>query len=132
MNEIFSAKSLSKNCETEYMNRYFPNNSILDFNDYTEKNGLKTFRYNDIENHEIWGLPYSIHRDNNGELLVTFDQASHTLIVGTTQVGKTWGHVINSVYSLSAKKNKPSFMITDPKGEISEATAEILKKRGCH
>lgn len=130
MNEIFSAKSLSKNCETEYLNRFFPNNNVLDCSDFIKKNDLKTYNYNELEKYEIWGTPYSIRRNSQGELSATFQDASHAVVIGTTQVGKTWGHVIGSVYTLSAKKNKPCFMITDPKGEISEATAEILKKRG--
>ena len=130
MNEIFSAKSLSKNCEREYTKRFFPNNDILNFDEYAKEYHLKTVRYSELENQEIWGMLYSMNRDNNDELSVTFQDAAHTLVVGTTQVGKTWGHVMASVYSLSAKKNKPNFMIADPKGEISENASEILKKRG--
>lgn len=130
MNEIFSAKSLSKNCEREYTKRFFPNNDVLNFDEYAKEYHLKTVSYNELENQEIWGMLYSMNRDNNDELSVTFQDAAHTLVVGTTQVGKTWGHVMDSVYSLSAKKNKPNFMIADPKGEISENATEILKKRG--
>ena len=130
MNEIFSAKSLSKNCEREYTKRFFPNNDILNFDEYAKEYHLKTFSYKELEDQEIWGMLYSMNRDENDEVSVTFQDAAHTLVVGTTQVGKTWGHVMDSVYSLSAKKNKPNFMIADPKGEISENATEILRKRG--
>ena len=130
MNEIFSAKSLSRNCEREYTKRFFPNNDVLNFDEYAKEYHLKTVNYNELESQEIWGMLYSMNRDQNNGLSVTFQDAAHTLVVGTTQVGKTWGHVMDSVYSLSAKKNKPNFMIADPKGEISENATEILKKRG--
>lgn len=130
MNELFNVKSLCKKCEKEYNRKFFPNNNLLERDDYTREYNLKSFKYNELSNQEIWGMLYSMNRDANDELSVTFQDAAHTLVVGTTQVGKTWGHVMDSVYSLSAKKNKPCFMIADPKGEISENTTEILRKRG--
>ncbi len=130
MNEVFNAKSLAKRCEKEYIRSYFPNNDALSVEEYVNEYGLSVFDYNDIGNHEIWGMPFAVSRNAQGVLETAFQDSAHTLVVGTTQVGKTWGHVINSVYTLSAKKNKPSFMITDPKGEISENTAEVLRKRG--
>jgi len=130
MNELFNARSLSKNCKEEYTRRFFPNNEVLNFKDYADKQGLKTYSYKDLESEEIWGVPYAVHRNENDDLSVTFQEATHSLIVGTTGVGKSWGHVMDSIYSLSAKKNKPCFFLTDTKGELLENTGEILKKRG--
>ncbi len=130
MNELFKCKSLSKKCEQEYNNRYFPNCKLLNRDEYSEEFNLKTVKYNDLENHDFMGMLYSMTRNEDGDLMATFEENAHTLVIGTTQVGKTWGHVMDSVYALSAKKNKPDFMLSDPKGEISENTAEILQKRG--
>ena len=130
MNELFNVKSLSKKCEREYIKRFFPNNEVLNFDEYADEYNLKTVAYNQLGDQEIWGMLYSMNRNENNELSVTFQDNAHTLVVGTTQVGKTWGHVMDSVYSLSAKKNKPCFMIADPKGEISENATEVLRQRG--
>ena len=130
MNDIFNARSLSKICEKEYTKRFYPNNSVLESDEYTKEYNLRTYSYGELSDREIWGMLYSMKHGKRGVLEVTFQDNAHTLVVGTTQVGKTWGHVMDSVYALSAKKNKPSFMITDPKGEISENTVETLRKRG--
>ncbi|MBQ1186935.1 MAG: type IV secretory system conjugative DNA transfer family protein [Clostridia bacterium] len=130
MNEIFNAKSLVRECEKEYTKRYFPNNQVLSLEEYAKEYDLKTVKYYELANSEIWGMPYAVTYNENGKLSVTFQDAAHSLVVGTTQVGKTWGHVMDNVFTLSAKKNKPNFMIADPKGEISENTVEVLKQRG--
>lgn len=130
MNELFNVKSLGQRCEKEYYKRYFPNNAVLSCDEYSDEYKLQSIKYNELENQEIWGMLYSMNRNSDGELMATFQEPAHTLIVGTTQVGKTWGHVIDSIYALSGKKNKANFMVADPKGEISENTVEVLKKRG--
>ena len=52
----------------------------------------------------------------------------HTLIIGATGSGKTQGVVFPQVYSLA--KAKESMVISDPKGEIYEETANMLRARG--
>ena len=52
----------------------------------------------------------------------------HNLIIGSTGAGKTQVAIFPLVHSLA--KNNESMIITDPKGEIYETTAEMLKKRG--
>lgn len=130
MNELFNARSLYNKCTEEYNRRYYPNTILWDKDRYAEKNGLKTVKYKELGNEEIWGMPYAFCYGDNGELEVTFQDSAHTLVVGTTQVGKTWGHVMDSVHILSSKKNRANLMITDPKGEIWENTAYHLKKKG--
>ncbi len=52
----------------------------------------------------------------------------HNLIIGSTGAGKTQTTVFPMVKNLS--KHDESMIITDPKGEIYEDTAEMLKDRG--
>ena len=52
----------------------------------------------------------------------------HNLIIGSTGAGKTQTTVFPMVKNLS--KHDESMIITDPKGEIYEDTAEMLKERG--
>ena len=53
---------------------------------------------------------------------------NHTLVIGATGSGKTQSIVLPTVKLLS--KARESMVITDPKGEIYEKTAEMLKEKG--
>lgn len=64
---------------------------------------------------------------NNGKKMWVDDGEAHNIIVGSTGSGKTQGVVLPLVQSLA--KNSESMIITDPKGEIYEQTANMLKER---
>ena len=65
---------------------------------------------------------------NDGESMWVDNGESHNIIVGSTGSGKTQIVVFPMVYSLA--KHGESMIITDPKGEIYENTANMLKERG--
>ena len=65
---------------------------------------------------------------NDGKYLWVDDGEAHNIVVGSTGSGKTQIVVFPMVHSL-AKKGE-SMIITDPKGEIYEQTANMLKERG--
>ena len=65
---------------------------------------------------------------NDGKELWVDDGEAHNIVIGATGSGKTQAVVFPMVYSL-AKKGE-SMIITDPKGEIYEQTANMLKERG--
>ena len=65
---------------------------------------------------------------NDGKNVWVDDGEAHNIIVGSTGSGKTQAVVFPMVYTL-AKKGE-SMIITDPKGEIYEQTAVMLKERG--
>ena len=65
---------------------------------------------------------------NNGKKMWVDDGEMHNLVVGSTGAGKTSLVVFPQVHSL-AKKGE-SIILTDPKGELYEQTAEMLKERG--
>lgn len=65
---------------------------------------------------------------NDGHRMWVDDGEMHNLIVGATGSGKTQIVVFPLVQSLA--KHEESMIITDPKGEIYENTAEMLKERG--
>ena len=56
------------------------------------------------------------------------DGESHSLVIGATGSGKTYC-IVNPLVNILAKKGE-SMIITDPKGEIYEKNAEMLKERG--
>ena len=65
---------------------------------------------------------------NDGKKMWVDNGEGHNLIIGSTGAGKTQVAIFPLVHSLA--KNNESMIITDPKGEIYETTAEMLKKRG--
>ena len=73
---------------------------------------------------EAGGLPLI----NDGKKMWVDNGEGHTLIIGSTGAGKTQVAIFPLVHSLA--KHDESMIITDPKGEIYETTAEMLKKRG--
>ena len=65
---------------------------------------------------------------NDGKELWVDDGEAHNIVIGATGSGKTQAVVFPMVHCL-AKKGE-SMIITDPKGEIYEQTANMLKHRG--
>ena len=65
---------------------------------------------------------------NDGKRLWVDNGEAHNIIVGATGSGKTQIVVFPLVYSLA--KHDESMIITDPKGEIYETTANMLRERG--
>lgn len=61
---------------------------------------------------------------------IGFVQPIHTLVVGTTSSGKTQRFVIPSLQLMSMTAAKPSFVITDPKGELYESCSNKFKTEG--
>ncbi len=76
------------------------------------------------KNSKVAGIPLIIKEKemwvDNGEY--------HSLIIGATGSGKTQGIIHPMVHSLA--KARESMIITDPKGEIYEGNAEMLRRRG--
>ena len=65
---------------------------------------------------------------NNGKRLWVDNGEAHNIIVGATGSGKTQIVVFPLVQTLA--KHDESMIITDPKGEIYETTANMLRERG--
>ena len=79
--------------------------------------------------------PHAAHNDAAGIPLIMNKKGVwvdnggyHNLIIGSTGAGKTQTTIFPMVKNLS--KQDESMIITDPKGEIYEDTAEMLKERG--
>ena len=64
------------------------------------------------------------------DMHINFIKPIHTLIIGTTSSGKTSNFIEPSLQLFSMTASKPSFVITDPKGELFEFNSEKLKKEG--
>jgi type IV secretion system protein VirD4 len=93
-----------------------------------EKNYV-TIPFSELKQKEIVG---SLIRERETEkgLEVTFAKPNHVLVIGTTGSGKTTTYVSPSIQILSELKNKPSMLISDPKGELFADHSEALKAKG--
>ena len=65
---------------------------------------------------------------NDGKSMWVDNGEAHNIVVGSTGSGKTQIVVLPMVHTLA--KHGESMIITDPKGEIYEQTAVMLKERG--
>ncbi|MFI3307316.1 MAG: type IV secretory system conjugative DNA transfer family protein [Mycoplasmatota bacterium] len=73
---------------------------------------------------DVAGIPIM----NNGKELWVDGGEYHNLVIGSTGAGKTQ-IIVQPMVRLLAKKGE-SMLITDPKGEIYEKNAEMLRERG--
>jgi len=68
--------------------------------------------------------------ERGGNMDINFVQPIHTLCVGTTSSGKTTRFVVPTLQIMSMTASKPSFVVTDPKGELYEQCTNKLIKEG--
>lgn len=92
-------------------------------------NNFKTVEYTKLSKTEIEGIPVIAEETKKG-YEITFAKPAHTLIIGTTGSGKTTTFINPTVQILSNTLNKPSMLISDPKGELYALHAKSLIKRG--
>ena len=61
---------------------------------------------------------------------VNMKPETHALVLGTTGTGKTQLFANPTIRILSHTAQKPSIVLTDPKGELYEDNADVLRKEG--
>jgi len=118
------------------LSRYVPlyedhENATLSSADMLQKKrAADTYRYSELKDKHIDGFPLCVKRDEAGELNVTFTENTHSLIVGATRSGKSTGFVIPFLNLMPLKKNKPSIVVSDPKGELYRGTHKTFEENG--
>lgn len=65
-----------------------------------------------------------------GKFEVNMKPETHALVLGTTGTGKTQLLANPTIRILSHTGQKPSLVMTDPKGELYEDNADVLRKEG--
>lgn len=93
------------------------------------KTNFQTVDFASLENAAVKGIPIKA-RELKGKMQITFSPPSHTLVIGTTGSGKTTSFVNPTIQILSKSKDKPSMLISDPKGELYQTHAAALIERG--
>lgn len=68
--------------------------------------------------------------ENHNKMDINFVNPIHTLVVGTTSSGKTSRFVVPSLQLMSMTAAKPSFVITDPKGELYDKCCNKFLEEG--
>ncbi|MEG2351609.1 MAG: type IV secretory system conjugative DNA transfer family protein [Bacilli bacterium] len=82
----------------------------------------------DISAKESASAGFPLVYDKKKNVVYVDNGESHSLVIGATGSGKTY-RIIHQQVSLLAKKGE-SMIISDPKGEIYEKHAEMLKDKG--
>lgn len=100
----------------------------------TEKEMDKNFvtgYFEDVKNLSLVGsVPFSAVA-KNGRIKIHFvPKGSHCLIVGATGTGKTVSFIEPALQIISEQKNKPSFFVTDTKGELYAHHSKKLQDSG--
>ncbi len=109
---------------TQYFNREFVSEEELKTNKSYNYNTLST-----LKNCKKDGILVRAD-ESKGKMEINFVEPIHTLIVGTTSSGKTSRFVVPSLQLMSMTAAKPSFVITDPKGELYEKDANHFIEQG--
>ena len=68
--------------------------------------------------------------DSKTGMEINFVEPIHALVVGTTSSGKTTRFVVPSLQIMSMTASKPSFVITDPKGELYKNCYNKFREEG--
>ena len=90
---------------------------------------FKTKYFSELKDFSHEGIPFRmIHK--KGDIKVSFTPNYHSLIVGTTGVGKGTCFVEPAIQILSELKSKPNLFITDPKSELYARHSEKLANDG--
>lgn len=110
---------------------YYNNCKLVNFNDQ-ENSGLEYYSLNDLQNIDKDWFPLGCVKDKQTNKLLYGGKSKiyHTYVEGETGCGKTTRVVIQSLTALSHMKNKPSFIVIDPFGELCENTYNNYKKLG--
>lgn len=106
--------------------------TLSTYNEY-DKNTSGVYAFDALPKAAIKGLPISSKRIN-GKLYHLFSEdKGHNLIIGSSGSGKTTGWIfpyLSAIAKNCSAKNKSSFVISDPKGEIFAKTEKPLREAG--
>jgi len=85
--------------------------------------------WNDLPNLQKTGFVFRMKQDK-GKYEINMKPETHALVLGTTGVGKTQLLANPSIRILAHSGQKPSIVVTDPKGELYADNAAVLQEEG--
>lgn len=122
-----TVKQETKTKEGKKIDQFFDSRWVSEKELKTEKKFMFT-TWSTLHNSKDGILIRSEVKGNNAE--INMYSPIHTMIIGTTGTGKTQKYIEPSIQILSSTQTKPSFVITDPKGELFEKHSHKLKAEG--
>ena len=127
----FNIPSLGKEVKKNHIEKCYENSQMKMLENLIKKEKVHSVPYSELYETEIYGDFCGSYRDGHGTLHAAYTGTNgHMMGVGGTGSGKTTGCVEPALRFLSSKKNKPCFMLTDPKGELFARNAKHLKQQG--
>lgn len=90
---------------------------------------FKQIEFDSLNKTNIEGIPIKAECIKN-KLNITLSKPAHTLIIGTTGSGKTTTFINPTAQILAHSKNKPSMLLSDPKGELFSLHSKELTRLG--
>ena len=125
-------QTVSQTIKKAYLQENYPMTKIVNCkDDPREETGLMYAHLNEIDKTPQDWFPLGCKLDENGQLIYWGENIKdHFMVVGDTGAGKTTGLVIQDVFALLHKKEKPSMLINDMDGSINKAVYKKLKEKG--
>ena len=93
------------------------------------KQNFKQIDFDRLSQTNIDGIPIKAEEIKK-KLTITLSKPAHTLIIGTTGSGKTTTFINPTTQILAHSKNRPSMILSDPKGELYSLHYQELKRLG--
>lgn len=90
---------------------------------------FKHCMWSELSSFSHTGVPFRAERKGNN-IRIHFTPECHTLIVGASGTGKTTAFIDPAIQIIARTKTKPSFFITDVKGELYSHHSKMLKDQG--
>lgn len=127
----YNVPSLRKEVQKSYISKCHENSQMKTLWELLEEGRISSVPYPQLSQTAVSGDFCGSYRDGDGVLRAVYSGTNgHMMGVGGTGSGKTTGCVEPNIRFLSSKKNKPCFIITDPKGELFSRNALHLKEQG--
>lgn len=120
--------SKGKDEDGKETDQYF-SNRFTTAKEFKTDSSLGFTLFSNLKNVEKDGLIVRAERVKN-DIEINIIDPIHALMIGTTGSGKSTQYLEPFVQIMSKVKSKPSFIISDPKGEISEHNVTQLRKEG--
>lgn len=125
---LFNSKNIMKGNKRDKQIDVNLEQSRFQTEDEIKKN-FRVLNWESLKETEIVGSPIEAMIKDD-KLEIAFAKPSHAMVIGTTGSGKTTTYVSPMIQILSELKNKPSLLISDPKGELYQLHSKALKERG--
>ncbi len=105
------------------------NSGWLKPEDFSKQFGLITTNWSQLPSLKNTGIVFRNVIENNKYQIAMKDEY-HCLVIGTTASGKTSMCLIPTIRILGHSGEKPSMVISDPKGDLYTKTSKILEDEG--